>query len=145
MRISDWSSDVCSSDLKQEDPRGRLHALYALEGLSALDTQLVKAALNDSHPGLREHGLRLAERFPECLPEIKERTTDPSARVALQACLSLGEFPAAEAVPVLVEAAIRHSDDRWFRMAILSSHAGSSIILLDRLVTGKRFRSEEHT
>src|SRR3546814_6996893 len=25
---------------KQEDPRGRLHALYALEGLSALDTQL---------------------------------------------------------------------------------------------------------
>ncbi|WP_207910285.1 PVC-type heme-binding CxxCH protein [Anseongella ginsenosidimutans] len=124
------------------DPRARLHALYTLEGLSALDAEIVKAALADSHPGLREHGLILAERFPECLPGIKERTADPSPRVALQACLSLGEFPAAEAAPALSAAAARYSEDRWFRMAILSSDAGSSSALLGLLDRDKVFFAE---
>src|SRR3546814_6264691 len=27
MRISDWSSDVCSSDLRRDDPSGRPHVI----------------------------------------------------------------------------------------------------------------------
>src|SRR3546814_13588050 len=32
MRISDWSSDVCSSDLKRDDHFVRAHLRYAPEG-----------------------------------------------------------------------------------------------------------------
>ena len=46
---------------KSDFPQARLHALWTLEGLSALDPQMVAAALKDTHPRVREHALRLAE------------------------------------------------------------------------------------
>src|SRR5690606_22515679 len=47
---------------ESEDPRTRLHALYALEGMEALDATIVRQAIKDAHPGVREHGIRLGER-----------------------------------------------------------------------------------
>src|SRR3546814_1795554 len=37
MRISDWSSDVCSSDLKQRSRRGRVGAIAAAENLAGIN------------------------------------------------------------------------------------------------------------
>src|SRR5439155_1703165 len=37
-----------------KDALGRLHALWTLDGLGALDEALVRRALTDAHPGLRE-------------------------------------------------------------------------------------------
>ena len=74
------------------DPRVRLHALYVLEGLDALTAQLVSRAVNDRHPGVRKHGLILAERYPELLPLVLQRTGDSSLQVVLQATLSAGSF-----------------------------------------------------
>src|SRR5262249_13644628 len=46
-------------------PLARLHALWTLDGLGALDEALIVRALQDREPRLREHGLRLAEaRLP---------------------------------------------------------------------------------
>src|SRR5207249_2981184 len=42
---------------------GRVHALYALDGLNALTAKHVLPALSDDEPRVREHALRLAERF----------------------------------------------------------------------------------
>src|SRR5262249_52845 len=39
-------------------PLARLHALYALDGLGALDETTLKAALQSSDARLREHGVR---------------------------------------------------------------------------------------
>src|SRR3546814_8801624 len=39
MRISDWSSDVCSSDLSTMTPEGRRENRKQLVGLEALDAQ----------------------------------------------------------------------------------------------------------
>lgn len=127
--------------LRHNDPRTRLHALYALEGLGALNAELVREAMDDAHAGVREHGIILAERFPECLPQLKEHASDPSARVALQACLSLGEFPAGQTAPALAGILEQHAEDRWFRMAVLSSEAGSSVEFLD-LLAGNGFFNE---
>ena len=41
---------------------GRLHALYALDGLDALAESYVLHALDDPDPAVREHGVRLSER-----------------------------------------------------------------------------------
>src|SRR3546814_11625267 len=50
MRISDWSSDVCSSDLTQQSPRGLLNFMDALSGQEVLLT-------NNQDPYLRTHPL----------------------------------------------------------------------------------------
>src|SRR5262249_15836630 len=44
-------------------PQGRMHALYALDGLKALDAAAVLGGLHDPDSRVREHALRLAEHF----------------------------------------------------------------------------------
>jgi hypothetical protein len=60
---------------------GRMHALYALDGLKGLDVATVLHGLRDPDPGVREHALRLAEQF-ESDSDIRAqfaRMTDDSA------------------------------------------------------------------
>ena len=125
---------------EHQDPRTRLHALYVLEGLNALDDALVERAMTDAHPGVREHGVRLAERFPTCLPQLLKSAEDPSAQVAFQASLSLGEFSDQdEVVSALARVAEQHTDDPWFRTAVLSAEAGSSVELVKTLFESTSF------
>jgi len=44
-----------------EFPVGRMHAMYALKGLNALDARTVLTGLGDAEPHIREHAVRLAE------------------------------------------------------------------------------------
>jgi hypothetical protein len=53
-------------------PQGRMHALYALEGLKALDVATVLRGLHDPDACVREHALRLAEPFASA-PEVRAR------------------------------------------------------------------------
>ena len=48
---------------KSPSPLGRLHALYALDGLDALKPEVIRMALDDSNPRVREHAICLAEPF----------------------------------------------------------------------------------
>src|SRR5262249_1222290 len=48
---------------ESKSPLGRMHALYALDGLDALDVATTLHGLGDSDPHVREHALRLAEPF----------------------------------------------------------------------------------
>lgn len=115
------------------DPVTRLHALFVLEGLNALDASLVKQAVKDKDPNMRENGLILAESYPEHLPLIVQATKDAFARVALQATLSLGEFKTHQVTPALAAVVEKYGTDRWFRMAVLSTDAGSSPEFLELL------------
>jgi len=121
------------------DPVTRLHALFVLEGLNALDASLVKQAVKDKDPNLRENGLILAENYPEHLPLIIQATKDSFARVALQATLSLGEFKTHQVTPALAAVVEKYDTDRWFRMAVLSTDAGSSPELLKLLADKSSF------
>src|SRR5262245_11592861 len=68
---------------ESKSPLGRMHALYALDGLKALDVATVLRGLNDTDAHVREHALRLAEPF-EAAPEIRDRleqmSDDPELR-----------------------------------------------------------------
>lgn len=125
-----------------KDPRARLHAFFVLEGLNSLDATLVKQAMQDNHPGVREYGVILAEHYPECLPGILEKINDQSARVALQASLSLGEFSDKQVASALAEVMEKYSQDPWFKMAVLSSEAGSSLNFLELLIKKSAFFNE---
>ncbi|MEZ5041764.1 MAG: hypothetical protein R2828_17850 [Saprospiraceae bacterium] len=122
-----------------EDPRTRLHAFFVLEGLNLLDAELVKLAMEDPHPGIRENGIVFSEKFPECLPLLIESVEDSSPRVVLQASLSLGQFSGGEVVAALAKVMTNYSADPWIRTAVLSSEPGSSLDLFESLIQQKVF------
>jgi putative membrane-bound dehydrogenase-like protein len=108
-------------------PLARLHALWTLEGLSALEEPLILKALRDSHPGLREQALRLAEPFlaksRPMLDAALAAARDAEVRVQFQAALTLGGSKDPRALDALAELGLHRGADRWFRLAVLSSAA----------------------
>jgi len=109
---------------KSEFPQARLHALWTLEGLSALDPQMVVAALKDPQPAVREHALRLAEEFadaPAFASAVLALKNDSDPRVLYQLSFTLGQFKDPRALLALTDLARDHAGDPWYRVAILSS------------------------
>jgi len=125
---------------QNEDPRFRLHALYVLEGMDALDAASVKATMKDPSSGVRENAAILSERFSGCLSQLEEMINDSSIRVVFQATLSLGEFKDNTVIPALAKVLELHGERSWFRTAVLSSEAGSSIDLLKTLEKNSFFK-----
>jgi putative membrane-bound dehydrogenase-like protein len=109
---------------KSNFPQARLHALWTMEGLSALYPEMVVAALKDSHPAVREHALRLAEEFstvPAVVSAALALKNDSDARVAFQLAFTLGQFKDPRALTGLTDLARDRAGDPWFRVALLSS------------------------
>ena len=103
---------------------GRLHALWTLQGLNALDCSLVQHALCDPHPGVRENALLLAEFFlpsEQLSQHIIALAGDESPRVRFQAALTLGQVDDPDAQPALQSLLLCDYAYRWTRLAVLSS------------------------
>jgi len=109
---------------------GRLHALWTLSGLGALNDGLVKDALADPAAGIREHALRLAEGRADLREAVLAMADDPSPRVRFQVALTLGGIPDPRATAALARIAVRDAADRWTRIAVLSSVPGGAARLL---------------
>jgi hypothetical protein len=130
---------VISLFSNSKDARARLHALYVLEGLNALNEKLVKLGLQDTEPGVRENAIILAERYPKAIKSLIPMIHDTSKRVALQASLSIGEYKGKNVILGLAEVIRKHGQNDWFRNAVISSDDGSSVELLNALVQEKSF------
>ncbi len=104
-------------------PEARLHALWVLEGIEALDADLIETLLEDPHPTIRENALRLAETFETAFSEaILQATGDENQRVAFQATLAAGSLRlSSRSVHALAKALARFPDDKWFAVAVLSA------------------------
>jgi putative heme-binding domain-containing protein len=118
--------------------QGRLHALWVLDLLNALDPSAISLGLEDPEPRVREQAVRLAEtqlgREPALLSRVLAMASDPDPMVRLQLALSLGEAGAdARVIPALAAIASRDASSIWTRAAVLSSVSGHSIALLDAL------------
>jgi mono/diheme cytochrome c family protein len=78
------------------DPRPRLHALWTLDGLGALDDKLILRAMKSGDPQVRMAGLRLAEAPLIAKPAahkalaaaVRTALRDADPRVTIQAMLS---------------------------------------------------------
>jgi putative membrane-bound dehydrogenase-like protein len=125
---------------------GRMHALYVLQALGGLDQDTVLLGLNDQHPRVREHAIRLAETMSDS-PSIAERllamTNDVDILVRYQLAFTLGELPSEKRFDALSKLALRDVGDRWIRSAILSSLCTGAAEVLDTLVVDENFRTSE--
>ncbi len=110
---------------QSSSPLGRLHALYALDGLGALDAKLLLRGLEDPHPGVREHAVRLSEPLLPRDEQLQRRVValagDKNTRVRYQVAFSLGYVPRPRRWEALARLVQSDGQDRYFQVAILSS------------------------
>jgi putative membrane-bound dehydrogenase-like protein len=127
---------------ESKSPVGRMHALFALEGLSAdgqpalADSHMV-AGIRDTDERVREHAVRLAESTINRATDVSElwarvmlAAGDASPRVRYQAALSLGGARLKQRMGALGEALIRSWDSPWVRTAVLNSLGGDAAEIL---------------
>jgi putative membrane-bound dehydrogenase-like protein len=129
---------------ESESPQGRLHALWVLEGLGALDAAMVRSALSDEHPRIRENAIKMAEAFlPELARVLMARRNDDDPQARFQFILTLGLLPGNHRTlaPLMAE----YGDDKWFRDALLSSVGNGGMNILNRLLTRHRAFFDEPT
>ena len=111
-------------------PLGRLHALYALDGLDALAEAYVLRALDDPDPGVREHGVRLSERIiaarglsDTLWRQLKARVDDADAARAVSAGLHARRDQASRSARCPARADQEGLEQPWMHAAVLSSLA----------------------
>ncbi len=103
----------------------RVQALWTLQLLGGLTPELVLAAMQDKHPGVRRHGVRLAEphlaKSPALGDEVVKLAADADMQVQLQRAYTLGEWDDARCGTELGKLALRFAGDRFLTAAVLSS------------------------
>jgi len=124
-------------------PDARLNALWALEGLGALQAENVRTALADPDSVVRAHAVRISRGFlPELAAAAAALSKDSDAKVRFEVALALGDIPgSSRAFTAMAEA---EADDRWFRAALLSSVGSRPLSALNGLLRRHRgFFNEE--
>jgi putative membrane-bound dehydrogenase-like protein len=131
---------LCSTS---EQPLARLHAAWLLDSFGVRDNALALRLLNDPHPRLREHAVRLAEDRLGQDKGIQDRVlalaNDADARVRFQVALSLGAWDDDRILEPLARIALASPEDSWTRLAVASAvprRAGALIGTLLRATPG---------
>ena len=129
---------------------GRLHALHALEGQGALKEPGLLTALNDADPAVREHAIKLAEKFiangllPSPLwAKLRQLASDADITVRFQLAFTLGEVKSSERIAALATIARKDADSAWTRAAILSSLSDGAGELFTALSGDQGFRESK--
>ena len=130
------------------DWRVRLHALWTLDGLDAVEPPLVTAALEDSSREVRMSALRLAERWLGLVNHpiqaaVLKRLDDPDWNVRQQLAASLGALPAGARESAIVTLLERRADDPVVLDAALSGLRGSEGVALDKLLQSSQTQSAQ--
>jgi len=103
----------------------RLHAVCTLDGLGTLQHDIVLHTLNDKHPGVRRHAVRLGEKmlrqFPEVGSAVLKLADDSDPHVRMQVAYTLGEWDDPRAGEALGRMAVAAAGDRNLTAAVLSS------------------------
>ena len=128
--------------LKAADYRTKLHALWTLDGLDAIDVATVTAALKDTSPDVRAAALRLSERW---LGEVNHplsaailKCMDESNPLVLrQLAATLGTLPTTTRVALLADLLEKWGADPMLVDLAISGLAGQEATVLDRLLKGK--------
>jgi mono/diheme cytochrome c family protein len=123
------------------DWRARLHALWTLDGLDAIDVASVQHALTDVHPDVRASAVRLSERWLGADPALRRTVIrlldDKHWNVRRQVAASIGEMPAAERLDPATTVLTRDGTDPIMVDAMISSLPGQEGEALTRVLQAK--------
>jgi mono/diheme cytochrome c family protein len=100
----------------------RLHALWTLEGLNALDADSLRTALKDADPQVRAAGVRLAT--PDLLPDLIALTGEQEVIVQAHLAIRLGAAASPEADLALAKLLVAHGQNTLVREGALTGMRG---------------------
>ena len=117
----------------------RVHALWVLAGIDALDRETLRAALRDDHAHVREQAVRLAEpRAKQYLADLVPLAADTDERVRLRTAVALGTVDDENARDALARIAGREADSPWTAQAILDGLGTNPLAFLNSLAARHR-------
>lgn len=124
---------------QSDDYRTRLHALWTLDGLDALELESVMAALGDARPEVRASAIRLAEPWlargdRQVADAVMSLVNDGHWQVRRQLAASLGELPEGQRLARLVDLLKLHGEDPVTVDAAISGLAGQESGALEMLI-----------
>jgi putative membrane-bound dehydrogenase-like protein len=132
---------------KSTSPLARVMSLYSLQGLAALDPELVTQALRSKESPVRQHALRLAESWtdqPEVRAAVLALADDADLRVRYQAAYSLGAFTGDSVTQKLAQIAVNEGADPWLQLAVLSSIGERRGEFFTALISDRKTRQAAH-
>ena len=121
------------------DWRTRLHALWTLDGLDAIEPDLVQRALQDKSPDVRASAVRLSERWlaqPDSpmTSAVLKLLDDTSWSVRRQVAATIGELPQGARLEPAVAVLMRYGSDPVTVDAAISGLRGSETAALKRVL-----------
>ncbi len=123
------------------DWRTRLHALWTLDGLDAIEVASVRKALTDTNPNVRASAVRLSERWLDKDAELRTAVLasidDKNWNVRRQVAASLGAMPPADRVDPAVTVLTRYGADPIVVDATVSSLNGVEAEVLAKVMQAK--------
>lgn len=123
---------------RSASPEGRMTALYALDGMDALDVEVILAALADDSENVRVHAIRLAELHVSqstIRQKLVTMVDDPSPHVRFQLAFTLGETEPVDArTSALSRLLLADASDPWMQFAVLSSLGDRAGIVFNTLI-----------
>ena len=127
---------------RASDWRTRLHALWTLDGLNAIEPALVEHALADTSPDVRASALRLSERWlgqanTTVTTAVLKLMDDPTWTVRRQLGATIGELPAAARLGPAVTLLTRYGSDPVTVDATISGLRGSEAEVLNLVVQAR--------
>jgi len=129
-------------------PLGRLHSLYALDGLTALTAKDVLFGLADEHPRVRAHAIRLSESLlaanSKLVDALLQLTKDTNDHVRFQLAFTLGEVSDERATRALAQMFQSPDNSSEVRAALMSSVGSNADQLAASLLQDEAFRSQPH-
>ncbi len=128
------------------DWRTRLHALWILDGLDAIDETTVVRALDDRSAEVRAAAVRISERWiamegHALSAAILKKMDDPSWTVRRQLAATVGDLPKAARMAPSLAMLARYGDDPVTVDATVSGLAGQEPDALVRVIEGSAAKS----
>ncbi len=123
---------------ESSSPLARVHALWTLEGIGALDDASLAAAMQDTVPGVRENAIGLAEPRLRSSPSLARRLVamvdEPDPRVRFVVLGALGSLATPDAAAARRTLLFAHLDDLWMQRAALSAGSAEAPALVDAML-----------
>ena len=112
------------------DWRTKLHALWTLDGLDAIDPETVGRALSDPKAEVRANAVRLAERYlgsenPSVAKTVLALANDKNWNVRRQVAASIGELPPTARMDPAAQLLKKYGSDPLIVDAVISSISGA--------------------
>ncbi|MCC6794467.1 MAG: hypothetical protein IT366_05055 [Candidatus Hydrogenedentes bacterium] len=118
-------------------PQGRIHALWTLDGLGALNETALLASLEDSDARVRRQAVLLSESQSsntKIVVALAKRSADTDPAVRLQVAAVAGSLPADARIGICLEIAASDAQNKWFRLALLGSSNNETLAFAKTLL-----------